>query len=141
MVHRSQVSFSELATASSIGEGRATVVPRRLNQLRALEAESIDILRETAAEFARPMMLYSSGKDSWVRMRLAQKAFFPAKIPFPLLHIDTSYKFPKMTPFRDTYARQSQPYFTKQFLAFVLSKEVVRPLLVLRAVIRPRPCC
>jgi 3'-phosphoadenosine 5'-phosphosulfate sulfotransferase (PAPS reductase)/FAD synthetase len=141
MVHRSQVSFSELATASSIGGGRATLVPRRLNHLRALEAESIHILRETAAESARPVMLYSIGKDSSVRMRLAQKTFSPGKTPFPLLHIDTGYKFPKMTPFRDTYARQSQPYFTKQFLAFVLSKEGVRPLLVLRAVIHPRPCC
>jgi sulfate adenylyltransferase subunit 2 len=106
MVHASQVSFSELAAASSFGGGRATVVPRRLNHLRALEAESIHILREAAAEFSRPVMLYSIGKDSSVMLRLAQKAFFPGRIPFPLLHIDTSYKFPEMIEFRDTYARQ-----------------------------------
>jgi len=75
------------------------------NHLRELEAESIFILRETAAEFARPVMLYSIGKDSSVMLRLAQKAFFPGKIPFPLLHIDTSYKFPEMIAFRDRYAR------------------------------------
>jgi sulfate adenylyltransferase subunit 2 len=73
----------------------------RLNHLRALEAESIYILREAAAEFARPVMLYSIGKDSSVMLRLAQKAFYPGKIPFPLLHIDTSYKFPEMIEFRD----------------------------------------
>ena len=75
-------------------------------QLKALEAESIFILREAAAEFARPVMLYSIGKDSSVMLRLAQKAFFPGKIPFPLLHIDTSYKFPEMIAFRDWYARE-----------------------------------
>src|SRR5690242_7708077 len=71
--------------------------------LKALEAESIFILREAAAEFARPVMLYSIGKDSPVMLRLAQKAFYPGKIPFPLLHIDTSYKFPEMIEFRDSY--------------------------------------
>jgi len=106
MVHASQVSFSELAAASSFGAGRATVAPRRLNHLRALEAESIHILREAAAEFSRPVMLYSIGKDSSVMLRLAQKAFSPGRIPFPLLHIDTSYKFPEMIEFRDTYTKQ-----------------------------------
>ncbi len=76
------------------------------NHLRQLEAESIFILREAAAEFARPVMLYSIGKDSSVMLRLAQKAFYPGKIPFPLLHIDTSYKFPEMIEFRDWYAKQ-----------------------------------
>ncbi len=76
------------------------------NHLKELEAESIFILRETAAEFRRPVMLYSIGKDSSVMLRLAQKAFFPGKIPFPLLHIDTSYKFPEMIGFRDWYAKQ-----------------------------------
>src|SRR5437899_3827352 len=76
-----------------------------LTHLKALEAESIYILREAAAEFARPVMLYSIGKDSSVMLRLAQKAFFPGKIPFPLLHIDTSYKFPEMIEFRDWYAK------------------------------------
>ncbi len=75
-----------------------------LTHLKALEAESIYILREAAAEFARPVMLYSIGKDSSVMLRLAQKAFFPGKLPFPLLHIDTSYKFPEMIEFRDWYA-------------------------------------
>jgi len=79
---------------------------KRLSHLRALEAESIFILREAAAEFARPVMLYSIGKDSSVMLRLAQKAFFPGKIPFPLLHVDTSYKFPEMIEFRDRYTRE-----------------------------------
>ncbi len=78
----------------------------RLSHLKKLEAESIYILREAAAEFARPVMLYSIGKDSSVMLRLAQKAFFPGKIPFPLLHIDTSYKFPEMIAFRDSYTRE-----------------------------------
>ena len=77
-----------------------------LNNLRALEAESIHILREAVAEFARPVMLYSIGKDSSVMVRLAQKAFFPGPIPFPLLHVDTSYKFPEMIAFRDAYAQE-----------------------------------
>jgi len=76
-----------------------------MDHLKELEAESIFVLREAAAEFARPVMLYSIGKDSSVMLRLAQKAFFPGKIPFPLLHIDTSYKFPEMIEFRDWYAR------------------------------------
>lgn len=76
-----------------------------MDHLKELEAESIFVLREAAAEFARPVMLYSIGKDSSVMLRLAQKAFFPGKVPFPLLHIDTSYKFPEMIEFRDWYAR------------------------------------
>jgi len=79
---------------------------RRLNHLQSLEAESIHILREATAEFSHLVMLYSIGKDSSVMLRLAQKAFFPGKIPFPLLHIDTSYKFPEMITFRDSYARE-----------------------------------
>jgi sulfate adenylyltransferase subunit 2 len=79
---------------------------RRLNHLEALEAESIYILREAVAEFSHPVMLYSIGKDSSVMLRLAQKAFHPGKIPFPLLHIDTSYKFPEMIKFRDSYPRE-----------------------------------
>src|SRR5437773_10922123 len=84
----------------------ATSALKGLNHLQALEAESIYILREAAAEFARPVMLYSIGKDSSVMLRLAQKAFFPGKIPFPLLHVDTSYKFPEMIEFRDSYAKE-----------------------------------
>lgn len=106
MVHLSEITFSQSATAGSHGLGAATLVKSRLNHLRALEAESLYILREAAAEFARPVMLYSIGKDSSVMLRLAEKAFFPGKIPFPLLHIDTSYKFAEMIEFRDTYTRQ-----------------------------------
>jgi sulfate adenylyltransferase subunit 2 len=84
----------------------SATLDRRLNHLEALEAESIYILRETVAEFSHPVMLYSIGKDSSVMLRLAQKAFYPGKIPFPLLHIDTSYKFPEMIEFRDSYARE-----------------------------------
>ncbi|HTS48618.1 MAG TPA: sulfate adenylyltransferase subunit CysD [Bryobacteraceae bacterium] len=77
-----------------------------LGHLRLLEAESIHILREVASEFQRPVMLYSIGKDSSVLLRLAQKAFHPAPIPFPLLHIDTTYKFREMIEFRDAYTRK-----------------------------------
>jgi sulfate adenylyltransferase subunit 2 len=79
---------------------------QRLNHLQALEAESLYILRDAVAEFSRPVMLYSIGKDSSVMLRLAQKAFYPGKIPFPLLHVDTSYKFREMIAFRDSYARE-----------------------------------
>jgi sulfate adenylyltransferase subunit 2 len=74
--------------------------------LRALEAESIHILREVAAQAARPVMLYSIGKDSSVLLHLARKAFFPARPPFPLLHIDTTWKFRDMIAFRDATARR-----------------------------------
>ena len=84
----------------------SSAVERRLGHLATLEAESIYILREAAGEFSRPVMLYSIGKDSSVMLRLAQKAFYPGKIPFPLLHIDTSYKFPEMIAFRDSYTRE-----------------------------------
>jgi len=80
--------------------------PRILSHLKALEAESIHILREVVAEFANPVMLYSVGKDSSVMLRLAQKAFFPAKIPFPILHVDTGYKFKEMYEFRDNLAKE-----------------------------------
>jgi sulfate adenylyltransferase subunit 2 len=83
-----------------------TPASRKLKHLQALEAESIHILREAAAEFSRPVMLYSIGKDSSAMLRLAEKAFFPGRIPFPLLHVDTSYKFPEMIEFRDQYAKQ-----------------------------------
>jgi sulfate adenylyltransferase subunit 2 len=79
---------------------------QRISHLRLLEAESIHILREVASEFERPVMLYSIGKDSSVMLRLAQKAFYPAPIPFPLLHIDTGFKFREMLAFRDETARK-----------------------------------
>src|SRR5258708_12821299 len=71
-----------------------------LDHLRMLEAESIHIMREIVAEFANPVMLYSIGKDSSVLLRLAQKAFFPGPIPFPLLHVDPTSKFPEIIAFR-----------------------------------------
>jgi len=74
--------------------------------LRRLEAESIHIFREVAAECQRPVLLYSIGKDSSVLLRLAQKAFHPGSIPFPLLHIDTGYKFAEMIEFRDRYTAE-----------------------------------
>src|SRR5271169_5254835 len=107
MSYVSGVSFDDSAAPSSSPENaEAVLAPRRLNHLRALESESIHILREAVAEFARPVMLYSIGKDSSVMLRLAQKAFHPGKIPFPLLHIDTSYKFPEMIEFRNRYTRE-----------------------------------
>jgi sulfate adenylyltransferase subunit 2 len=78
-------------------------MPHSFTHLEALEAESIHILREVASEFQRPVMLYSIGKDSSVLLRLAQKAFYPEPVPFPLLHVDTGYKFREMIEFRDTY--------------------------------------
>ncbi|MBZ5659310.1 MAG: sulfate adenylyltransferase subunit CysD [Acidobacteriia bacterium] len=94
------------AAAAGLQNAGEFAAPKRLNHLKTLEAESIYILREAVAEFARPVMLYSIGKDSSVMLRLAQKAFFPAKFPFPLLHVDTSYKFPEMIAFRDSYTRE-----------------------------------
>jgi len=74
-----------------------------LTHLKQLEAESIQIIREVAAEFQNPVMLYSIGKDSACMLRLAEKAFFPARIPFPLLHVDTTWKFQEMYRMRDEY--------------------------------------
>lgn len=78
----------------------------RLAHIRSLEAESIQIIREVYAEFANPVMLYSIGKDSSVMVRLAQKAFHPGPIPFPFLHIDTTYKFREMIEFRDRFCTE-----------------------------------
>jgi sulfate adenylyltransferase subunit 2 len=77
-----------------------------LSDLRQLEAESIHIIREVAAEFENPVMLYSIGKDSSVLVRLALKAFHPGPLPFPLLHIDTGWKFREMIAFRDAFCRE-----------------------------------
>src|SRR3954466_261989 len=77
----------------------------RLSHLRQLESESIHIIREVAAEFDNPVMLYSIGKDSSVMAHLALKAFHPAKLPFPLLHIDTTWKFKEMIAFRNQFAK------------------------------------
>lgn len=97
---------SEENRTAVLSTSTAEFVSKKLNHLQALEAESIFILREAVAEFAHPVMLYSIGKDSSVLLRLAQKAFFPGKIPFPLLHVDTSYKFPEMIEFRDSYTKE-----------------------------------
>lgn len=78
---------------------------KALTHLRQLEAESIHIIREVVAEFEKPVMLYSIGKDSSVMLHLVRKAFYPAKPPFPLLHIDTTFKFRQMIEFRDRMAR------------------------------------
>lgn len=91
--------ITENETIAATDSGR----PDRLSHLRLLESESIHIIREVAAEFQKPVMLYSIGKDSSVMLRLAQKAFYPGPIPFPLLHIDTGYKFREMLEFRDKY--------------------------------------
>ncbi len=77
-----------------------------LSHLRQLEAEAIHIIREVAAEFENPVMLYSIGKDSSVMVRLAEKAFAPGKVPFPLMHIDSKWKFNEMIEFRDKYAKE-----------------------------------
>jgi sulfate adenylyltransferase subunit 2 len=92
--------MSTLATSPTPATGL------QLDHLRALEAESIQIMREVVAEFERPVMLYSIGKDSSVLLRLAQKAFYPGPIPFPLLHVDTTYKFREMIEFRDRMAKE-----------------------------------
>ena len=87
------------------GSGKYT-----LSHIRYLEAESIHVLREVAAEFERPVLLYSVGKDSSVLLRLAQKAFHPGKIPFPLMHVDTGFKFTEMYDVpRLVRARRSAP--------------------------------
>jgi sulfate adenylyltransferase subunit 2 len=83
---------------SSPHSGRAH---RQLSQLESLEAESIHIIREVAAEFERPVLLFSGGKDSAVMLRLAEKAFSPAPIPFPVMHVDTGHNFPEALEFRD----------------------------------------
>ncbi|HWE95958.1 MAG TPA: sulfate adenylyltransferase subunit CysD [Tepidisphaeraceae bacterium] len=79
-----------------------------LSHLKQLEAESIHIIREVAAEFQNPVMLYSIGKDSSVMVRLAQKAFHPGRLPFPLLHVDTTWKFREMIAFRDQFVKDNQ---------------------------------
>ena len=74
--------------------------------LKALENEAVHIFREVAAEFERPVMLYSVGKDSSVLLHVARKAFYPEPVPFPLLHVDTGWKFSQMIAFRDAVAKE-----------------------------------
>ena len=99
--HASQVTSSRAKRANRAADDAAT-----LTHLDRLEAESIFILRETVAEAARPVMLYSMGKDSAVMLHLAQKAFFPGPLPFPLLHVDTTWKFRDMYAMRDKVAAE-----------------------------------
>src|SRR5881296_4621087 len=73
----------------------------RVSHLDALEAESVFVMREVVAEFERPVLLFSGGKDSIVMLRLAEKAFWPARIPFPVMHVDTGHNFPEVLEFRD----------------------------------------
>ena len=87
-----------------MGRGAGIAGQYQLTHLRALEAESIHIIREVAAEFERPVLLFSGGKDSVVMLRLAQKAFSPGRIPFPIMHIDTGHNFPEVVEFRDRFA-------------------------------------
>ena len=91
--------LSCLAVETTRGAG--TVGQYQLSHLRAIESQSIHIIREVAAEFERPVLLFSGGKDSVVMLRLAQKAFFPGRIPFPVMHIDTGHNFPEVLEFRD----------------------------------------
>jgi len=78
----------------------------QLTQLQTLEAEAIHIIREVAAEFERPVLLFSGGKDSIVMLRLAEKAFYPAKIPFPIMHVDTGHNFPEVLAYRDKRTKE-----------------------------------
>ena len=78
----------------------------RLSQLDQLEAESIHIFREVAAEFEKPVLMFSGGKDSIVMLRLAEKAFYPAKIPFPMLQVDTGLDFPEVLQTRDNWVNR-----------------------------------
>ena len=83
-----------------------TLDKKGLTHLKQLEADSIQIMREVVAETANPVMLYSIGKDSSVLLHLAKKAFYPSRIPFPVMHIDTTWKFKEMIEFRDHYAKE-----------------------------------
>src|SRR6187401_1734616 len=84
----------------------STTVPVTLSHLDELEAEAVHIMREVAAELERPVLLFSGGKDSIVLLRLAEKAFRPAAIPFPVLHVDTGHNFPEVLAFRDERVAQ-----------------------------------
>src|SRR5579862_4856223 len=83
------------------GAARQAVGQYQLSHLEALEAQSIHIMREVVAEFERPVLLFSGGKDSVVMLRIAEKAFWPARLPFPVMHVDTGHNFPEVLEFRD----------------------------------------
>ena len=100
------IAPSKLMPAVPLTSPAAVGAPLRLTNLQQLEAESIHIIREAVAESDNPVLLYSIGKDSSVLLHLALKAFYPAKLPFPLLHIDTTWKFRDMIAFRDSRAQE-----------------------------------
>ena len=81
----------------------------QLSNVRTLEAHSIHVIREVAAEFERPVLLFSGGKDSIVMLRLAEKAFWPAKIPFSVMHVDTGHNFPRSSSFATGASTRSEP--------------------------------
>src|SRR5687768_14571982 len=103
----SAASASRPPDMSAKTSGSSVIPAHYLSHLRQLEAESIHIIREVAAEFENPVMLYSIGKDSSVMVHLARKAFHPGRLPFPLLHIDTTWKFRAMIDFRDRFTREN----------------------------------
>lgn len=105
MLTRAAVQNSSSRTSSSSAT-HELLTPHRLSHLRQLEAEAIHIIREVAAEFDNPVMLYSIGKDSGVMVHLARKAFHPGRLPFPLLHVDTTWKFREMIQFRDEFTKK-----------------------------------
>src|SRR5271156_5614449 len=95
--------MQDLSIADAASRQASAERPKRLRQL---EAESIQIMRDVVAELRKPVMLYSIGKDSGVMLHLAIKAFYPAPLPFPLLHVDTTWKFREMISFREETARR-----------------------------------
>ncbi|HSH48066.1 MAG TPA: sulfate adenylyltransferase subunit CysD [Halomonas sp.] len=95
------LQVSRQADVDADGEGTRPGAPQRMTHLKRLEAESIHIIREVAAQFSNPVMLYSIGKDSSVMLHLARKAFYPGVPPFPLMHVNTTWKFREMIEFRD----------------------------------------
>ncbi len=103
------------------------MIARSLTHLETLEAESIHILREVAAEFERPVLLFSAGKDSICMLRLAEKAFRPARFPFPLMHIDTEHNFPELIEFRDRRAKQLGEKLIVRSVDDAIAKGIARP--------------
>src|SRR3954451_10010516 len=101
LLHRTEKGQRMLPT-----DAIATHADYRQSQLDQLEAESIHIFREVAAESEKPVLMFSGGKDSIVMMRLAEKAFYPAKIPFPVLQVDTGYDFPEVLSCRDRWVER-----------------------------------
>ena len=96
-----RLEITSMQADSNLSEGSFLRGDYRMSQLDVLEAESIHIIREVAAEFERPVLLFSGGKDSIVMLRLAEKAFWPAPIPFPVMHVDTGHNFPEVLEYRD----------------------------------------